>query len=160
MMRSTTASPYHSPVPHDPDDAPLADLLMRAARAFRRRWAGVIEPWDLSPSQARALRAVDAEGGLRPSDLARFLRIAPRSATEVVDALADRGLVERVRDPGDRRAVLVRPTEAGRATHRAVERARAADAQVYLERLDADERAELTRLLQRLVDDGTGQDPG
>ena len=36
---------------------------------------------------------------MRPSVLAERLRIAPRSATEVVDALEARGLVERGPDP-------------------------------------------------------------
>ena len=52
---------------------------------------------------------------MRPGALAEHLRIAPRSATEVVDDLQERGLVERAPDPADRRATLVRLTEAGAA---------------------------------------------
>ncbi len=135
------------------DDLPLGDLLMRAARTIRRRWARVIEPWGLSPHQARALRVIGPGDGMRLSDLARALRIAPRSATDVADALAERGLVERVSDPGDRRAVLVRLTDDGHSTHHAVDEARAADVATYLERLDPGEQATLAALLHRLVDD-------
>lgn len=134
-----------------PDDG-LGELLMRATRTLRRRWHGVLEPWGLSPHQARALRAVGDADGLRVSDLAGALRIAPRSATEVVDGLQGRGLVERVPDPADRRAVLVRLTAAGRETRAAVEQARSADAEDLFARLDADERAQLARLLRRLAD--------
>ena len=135
------------------DDAPLGDLLMRAARTLRRSWGGALEPWGLSPHQARALGTVGRTDGLRPSDLADALRIAPRSATEVVDALVERSLVTRTPDPGDRRAVVVRLTDAGRTALAQVEAARASDAERLFARLDDAERADLARLLRRLVEE-------
>lgn len=139
----------------DSSEDGLPDLLVAAARALRRGWAAAVEPWGLSPHQARALRAVGEtpEQGLRPSDLARRLRIAPRSATEVVDALVERGLVERTADPSDRRAQVLRLTGAGTTTTSAVEQAHAADVETRLARLDADERATLAGLLRRLAED-------
>ncbi|MCW2581806.1 MAG: Transcriptional regulator, MarR family [Klenkia sp.] len=134
-----------------PDDD-LGELIVRAARSLRGRWREVLEPWDLSPHQARALGVVGRTEGLRLSALAEGLRIAPRSATEVVDGLAGRGLVERVPDPTDRRAVLVQLTDEGRQVQAEVSAARAADARAALGRLPADERAELARLLRRFVD--------
>ena len=89
----------------------LSELLMHAARAQRRRWRELLEPWDLSPHQVRALRVVGDADGTRVSALAEALRIAPRSATEVADGLEERGLVERAADPADRRAVLLRLTD-------------------------------------------------
>ena len=88
------------------DDATgeLGELLMRVARNQRRRWREALAPWDLSPHQARALRVVVERDGVRLSDLAESLHIAPRSATEVADGLQARGLVERTPDPADRRA--------------------------------------------------------
>ena len=91
---------------------------MRVARTQRRRWRDVLAPWDLSPHQARALKVVSERDGVRLSDLADALHIAPRSATEVADGLQERGLVDRTPDPGDRRAVLLRPTERGTADPR------------------------------------------
>src|SRR4051812_14092395 len=92
----------------------LGDLLMRAARTLRRRFGEVLTPWELSPHQARALRVVSSRDGVRLSELAEALRIAPRSATEVADGLQERGLVERAPDPTDRRAVVLTATAAGR----------------------------------------------
>ncbi|RFU20264.1 MarR family transcriptional regulator [Geodermatophilus marinus] len=126
---------------------------MRAARAQRRRWRDVLAPWDLSPHQARALRVVCGSAGTRPSDLAGALRIAPRSATEVADALQARGLVERLPDPTDRRAVVLRPTPAGRRVQAEVDAARAADSRALFERLDPADRAALARALRRLAED-------
>lgn len=130
----------------------LSDLLMRVARTQRRRWRDVLAPWDLSPHQARALRVVCEHDGVRLSDLAEALRIAPRSATEVADGLQDRGLVERTADPADRRAVLLRPTGEGRRIRAEVDRARGADSAELFARLSAADRATLARLLRSLVD--------
>ncbi|SDF95571.1 DNA-binding transcriptional regulator, MarR family [Blastococcus aurantiacus] len=137
-----------------PDDATgeLGELLMRVARNQRRRWREALAPWDLSPHQARALRVVVERDGVRLSDLAESLHIAPRSATEVADGLQARGLVERTPDPADRRAVILRPTAEGRRVRAEVGRARAADNDELLSRLSADDRATLARLLGALLD--------
>lgn len=136
------------------DDATgeLGELLMRVARNQRRRWREALTPWDLSPHQARALRVVVERDGVRLSDLAESLHIAPRSATEVADGLQARGLAERTPDPADRRAVILRPTAEGHRVRAEVGRARAADNEALLARLSAEDRATLTRLLGALLD--------
>ncbi|WP_138760054.1 MarR family winged helix-turn-helix transcriptional regulator [Modestobacter altitudinis] len=138
--------------PADDGTAALGDLLMRAARTLRRRFGAVLAPWDLSPHQARALRVVGSGDGVRLSELAEALRIAPRSATEVADGLQERGLVERAADPTDRRAVVLTATEAGRQVQREVDDARAADAGELFGRLSGADRAALARILRSLTD--------
>jgi DNA-binding MarR family transcriptional regulator len=136
------------------DDEPdLGDLLARVARTQRRRWRDVLAPWDLSPHQARALRVVCERDGVRLSDLAEALRIAPRSATEVADGLQERGLAERTPDPGDRRAVILRPTDEGRRIRDQIHRARAANSAELFARLSPADRTELARILRTLADD-------
>ncbi|MGY1987603.1 MarR family winged helix-turn-helix transcriptional regulator [Blastococcus sp. SYSU DS0669] len=130
----------------------LGDLLMRVARTQRRRWRDALAPWELSPHQARALRVVCERDGVRLSDLAEALHIAPRSATEVADGLQERGLVERTADPGDRRAVLLRATDEGRRVRAEVGRARAADSAELFARLGPEDRAALARILRALAD--------
>jgi DNA-binding MarR family transcriptional regulator len=130
----------------------LGDLLMRVARTQRRRFRDVLAPWDLSPHQARALFVVCQGDGVRLSDLAERLRIAPRSATEVADGLQERGLVERSPDPGDRRAVLLRPTDEGRRVHEEIGAARTADSAELYARLSEADRATLARILRSLSD--------
>jgi DNA-binding MarR family transcriptional regulator len=136
----------------DDDPATLSELLLRASRAQRRGWREALAPWDLTPSQGRALRVISEGDGTRVSDLAEALRIAPRSATEVADGLEQRGLVERTPDPRDRRAVLLRPTPAGRRLREEVEAARAADARSLFGRLTAADRATLARILRSLAE--------
>lgn len=130
----------------------LGELLMRISRTQRRRWRDALAPWDLSPHQARALTVVCERDGVRLSDLAEALRIAPRSATEVADGLQERGLVERTPDPGDRRAVILQPTAEGRRIRGEIGAARAADSSELLARLSPDDRATLARILRVLAD--------
>jgi DNA-binding MarR family transcriptional regulator len=138
----------------DDDAAALSELLMRAARTQRHRWREVLAPWDLSPSQARALRVVCEHEDTRVSDLADALHIAPRSATELADGLQERGLVERTPDPRDRRAVILRPTGAGLRVRAEVEAARAADSRELFGRLSEADRAALARILTDLALEG------
>lgn len=136
----------------DDGTAELGDLVMRVARAQRRRWRDALAPWDLSPHQARALRVVCERDGVRLSDLAEGLRIAPRSATEVADGLQERGLIQRTPDPGDRRAVILRPTDEGRRIRAQIDAAKAADSVELYARLPPADRATLARILRTLAD--------
>lgn len=142
---------HHHREPPGPD-ADLSELLLHAAHQMRRSWAHSIHQWGLSPHQAMALRTADAEDGGRVSDIAKRLRIAPRSATEVIDGLEERGLVGRRPCPDDRRAVLIEVTDAGRDMARQIERARAQARAALFDRLSADEQDQLRGLLRRLAE--------
>lgn len=128
------------------------DLLMTAARSLRRAFGEAMAAYDVTPSQARALRVVAEHGTIRLSVLAERLRIAPRSATEVIDALEARGLVARKPDPADRRATSVVPTEAGTQLREGLESARRTATEQRLAVLDEADRAELDRILRLVVD--------
>lgn len=128
----------------------LAESFRAVARDLRRRTLAALEPWDVTPSQARALGVLGRHGAMRLRDLAAHLRIAARSATEVVDDLAERGLAERQPDPDDRRATLVRLTGKGAGTAAAIRSARTAGAEGLFAALDDADRAELARILARL----------
>ncbi|WP_210769071.1 MarR family winged helix-turn-helix transcriptional regulator [Ruania alkalisoli] len=133
-------------------DADLSELLLYAAHGMRRAWAHSLEEWGLSPHHAMALRQAMADDGGRVSDLAGRLRIAPRSATEVVDSLEERGLVERVRSAEDRRAVHVQVTAAGRDLVAHIERSRDEAQRAMFERLSTSEQEELRRMLRALIE--------
>ena len=85
------------------------------------------------------------------ADLAERMHIAPRSATEVVDHLADKGLVTRMPNPDDRRSVVIEVTDAGRGLMAEVGAARREVAREFYGVLDADERTELLRLLRKVA---------
>jgi DNA-binding MarR family transcriptional regulator len=70
----------------------------------------------LNLTHSHILAMLDRHGEMPISRLAESLDVSLSNASGIVARLEDRGLVERVRVPDDRRIVLVRPTEAGRAT--------------------------------------------
>lgn len=150
--------PAHRPSPSGPasdepssDEASLDELLLGAARALRRRWASGLGP-DLSPHDARALRVVGHHGPTRLGVVAEHLRIAPRSATDVVDRLESRGLVARAPDPADRRAMTVSLTPRGEEVLAQVDAARREGAADFFGGLTDRERASLAAVLARLDD--------
>ena len=139
------------PEPADPaGDESLADALMAVARQLRERSAETLAPWDITPAHLRALRTLARHGTMRLSELSDRLQIAPRTATEVVDALQARDLVRRRADPGDRRAILVEVTERGAGVLAEIRATRGAEAGRTFGRLSPGERAELARILSEL----------
>ncbi|MEI2776293.1 MAG: MarR family transcriptional regulator [Tetrasphaera sp.] len=132
-------------------DESLDVLLARTLRVLRHNWSRQDGAPDLAPHQGRALRIVDEDGPLRLSELADRLRIAPRSATEVADALQERGLVERSPDPSDRRATLLAVTPHGHTVAAQVARTRREQAQAFFGRLSEPDRQALRRILGELL---------
>jgi DNA-binding MarR family transcriptional regulator len=128
----------------------LADAFRAVSRQLRHQTQQALAPWDVTPSQARALGMLTRHGPVRLGTLSEHLRIAPRSATEVVDALAAAGLVERRPDPDDRRATLVALTSRGGEVVAGIRAARAAEADDFFARLDEGDRAALARILATL----------
>jgi len=134
----------------DGTDEPLVETFWALSRRLRAMAQEALAEWDVTPSQARALAVLRRGGPQRLGELAEHLRIAPRSATEVVDALAERGLVERRPDPADRRATLVALTAHGDEVSAAIRAARKTGASSLFARLPPPDQEELARLLTNL----------
>ena len=134
-------------------DDGLGELFWSVARQLRHQGREAGFPHDVTPSQSRALVTLMRSGAIRLSTLSDHLRIAPRSTTEVVDALEEKGLVARRPDPGDRRATLVEVTQEGRDVGVAMRMARMQQAEEFFARLSATDRARLASILRTLLDD-------
>ena len=133
-------------------DESLADAFGAVARQLRDKSAETLAPWDITPAHLRALRTLSRHGTMRLSELSDHLQIAPRTATEVADALQARDLVQRRADPGDRRATLVEVTEHGASVLAEIRAARGTEAERIFGRLSPADRAELARILSKLRD--------
>ena len=133
-------------------DETLPDAFWSVARQLREASREALAPWDITPSQLRALRVLKHHGTMRLSKLSEHLHIAPRSTTEVIDALESRGLARRKPDPGDRRATLVELTEDGASVLDAIQAARGAEAERVFGRLSETDRTHLARILRKLRD--------
>jgi DNA-binding MarR family transcriptional regulator len=134
----------------EPADENLSELFWSVARSLRHLNREALEPLNVTPSHGRALSVLLRHGSMRPGELAEHLRIAPRSATEVVDDLEQRGLAGRTPDPADRRATLITLTETGLAAGDAIRSAREVAAERFFAGLSDADRADLTRILGRL----------
>ena len=109
----------------DADVAPPASraVLLReisegvAALASRRRCAAArrIHHSGISLGHLQILWILQEHGPLPVSRLADWLGIGVPNVTGLLDRMEQRGLVERVRDTEDRRVVLARPSDLGRA---------------------------------------------
>lgn len=127
----------------------LTQLGTHAAGRFAERVAAL----DLTPPQSGLLRAVAAEPGRSQQALAAHMGTPPTRLVALVDGLEQRGLVERRRNPDDRRLYAVSLTAAGEALMTEVGRIASEHEDALLDALDADERAQLTRLLGRVAAD-------
>jgi DNA-binding MarR family transcriptional regulator len=133
----------------------LAALGAHATMRFAERAAEL----DLTPPQIGLLRLIAASPGQSQQAVARHLGLPPSRLVGLVDALADRGLVERRRNPEDRRLHALHTTEASEALLARVAAVGREHDDALCHSLDADERAQLRSLLARIADD-QGLTPG
>lgn len=92
------------------------DLLDELTSWSPRERAGAFKHWlrgSLSLVHLQVLAVLEADGPLAMSKLAEALDVSVASATGIIDRMEQRGLVERRREPDDRRVVLVHRTDSG-----------------------------------------------
>jgi DNA-binding MarR family transcriptional regulator len=100
---------------------------LRVAMARIHRQLRVRSRSDVTPSQFSALARVEQDGPLRLGALAELEGCTAATMSRIVDGLEQRSLIERVTDPLDGRAALVRLSPRGGALLLEL-RARASDA--------------------------------
>ncbi len=128
----------------------LADGVERLAVWLRRQM-----PRDISSSTVSGLERLRTDGPLRVSELAVLEGMTQPGVTLLINRMADSGWAERVPDPTDGRAALVRITPAGTAV---LDRRHALRAQILRDRMAALSGSDRTLLLaalpaiERLVD--------
>src|SRR5690348_3012927 len=95
-------------------DESVGFLVVEVSRLMRRAFNERLEGSGLTQAQARALKYVAHNEGLRQCDLADLLEVQPITLARLVDQLEKLGLVERRPDLVDRRAyrLHVRPAAA------------------------------------------------
>lgn len=139
------------PHAHEREANLLGALGLALADAEQRAAARALG--DATPSLAAALVTVAnfaPRAGLPV--LATTLGLSHSGAVRLADRLVERGLVRRLADADDGRAVHLRLTPAGRRALRRVRAAREAELERWLDPLDAAERAQLTALGERLLE--------
>lgn len=86
----------------------LGDVSRLMRRAFQQR----LEGSRLTLAQSKALVHIARNEGVRQVDLAETLEVQPITLARLIDQLVEEALVERRKDPNDRRAHRIFLTEA------------------------------------------------
>ncbi len=115
------------------------------------RFADRVTEAGVTPPQAGLLRVVAAEPGRTQQAVSAQLGLLPSRLVTLVDELEGRGLIERRRDPHDRRNSALYVTEAGKAILQDIGRVAQAHGEDFLAPLNKAERATLSDLLSRLA---------
>jgi DNA-binding MarR family transcriptional regulator len=89
--------------------------LVMAGKRLGQLLEASLEEAGISHGQFKALMCIKNYGvsGTQMHAIAGYLGVTPRNVTGLVDGLETAGLVERVPDPADRRATIVRMTPEG-----------------------------------------------
>jgi DNA-binding MarR family transcriptional regulator len=126
----------------------LAQIGAHAAACFADRIAGL----DLTPAQAGLLRLIAWEPGQSQQAIAGQLGTPASRLVLLVDELEGRGLIERRRNPDDRRHHALYLTPEGGQFMQKLGQAGSAHEDDICAALDPAERQELSRLLRRIAD--------
>jgi DNA-binding MarR family transcriptional regulator len=124
---------------------------MRTADRMTRTIANVLKSVDLTPTQYNVLRILRGESPQPLSCNEILTRMITRDAdlTRLVDRLIQRGYVQRQRNEGDRRVVLVSITQAGIELLRTLDEPINAVHQFLLGHIPEDKLTQLSELLEQ-----------
>lgn len=129
----------------------MRHLLAHARR--RRAWK------QLTYQQYNVLRIILGDGPMPQAEIARRLLVTAPVVTRLAGTLVEAGLVERGRDPSDRRTVRLALTPAGRRQAAAMRRDLLAAARELIEPLAEGRRAAVASALEELQVLLPGRDP-
>jgi DNA-binding MarR family transcriptional regulator len=149
-------------------DVSPAHVLLRITRLYLLQsasFAEVFGRFGMTFGEYEVLAALTRSGPpyrLKPGELVGALVLSSGAVTNRIDRVEAAGLVERLPDPYDRRGTLVALTAKGRTVVDEAVRAHLANEERLLGALSSADRAQLTRLLRKLLlsEAFTALDPG
>jgi DNA-binding MarR family transcriptional regulator len=124
-------------------------LISHLARLAQRDSEAALDPAGLRPRHLIALNVLRDQGATTQGALGEALRLDPSNLVGLLNELEERALLERRRDPDDRRRHIVELSDAGRRALMRAERDLLSVQDDILGALDEDERATLHALLLR-----------
>ncbi len=141
----------NEPSPQNGAEEPL--LLSAAYVIMRKHTERALVPWNLTVTQALTLGILDGmKSPIMVSRLARLLIQESPSTSTLVDRMVERGLVDRLPDPKDRRKALIKLTRKGRSLLNEVRpHLRTATGELF-QPLSKDQRSNLTDVLRAFRD--------
>lgn len=137
--------------PKDPHACEAWQLLVQFSFTQRASLPALAAELELSPAQCHLLNLIKPDRPMPMGRLAGALSCDASNVTGLVDRLESRGLIQRRASDEDRRVKVLSLTPLG-ARLRAALLERMTAPPANLERLSAEERRALVRLLRRLIE--------
>jgi DNA-binding MarR family transcriptional regulator len=110
---ATPERPVATPATSDPLVDSIVGELHRMIGSLRCAGTGRVVKAGISMTHLHILWVLEHHGDLTMSRLAEMLDVSVSNATGLIDRMEERGLIERVRVPDDRRVVIVRASADG-----------------------------------------------
>ena len=125
----------------------LGFLMADVSRQMRRRFDERARTSGATGTQWRTLKILERSEGINQGQLAEMIEVEPITACRMIDRLEESGLVERRRDPADRRAWQIFLTDKSRPVLAELHIVAAAMIEDLLHGLDTRQREELIATL-------------
>lgn len=129
----------------------IGQVLVQVCRAHRNKAQELLARVDLYPGQEFLLYNLWSRDGLPQSELAERLCVQPATLTRMLDRMEKAGFVVRQPDADDQRVSRIYLTPEGRAAEAPVCAVWSELEAATVDGLSADERAELHRLLEKIL---------
>ena len=136
---------------HAAVNAQTGFLLRKVSAASFAAFSGVMAEHGLHPMHFGMLMILAAEEPVSQHELGDRAGVDPSTMVARMDALEEKGLIERARSTGDRRSYEIRLSPAGRKLLGQLRRSAKSHGDRFFAPLAEDERAELHRLLTKLA---------
>jgi DNA-binding MarR family transcriptional regulator len=153
VMRSISGQTAETPAAETGGPATVEAILTEVSGwvgELRCASMGRLVQGHVSLSHMHVLWLLQHHGALAMSRLADLLDVSFSNATGIIDRMEEKGLVERVRVPDDRRLVLVRPGAAGMRALAEAETSKREGLRAVLGHLTATERPVVLEALRSL----------
>lgn len=124
--------------------------FMRASGQLLRTQQAVLAPYELKPSAFGVLEALHHLGPMCQKALAGKILTTEGNVTQLCATLERRGLITRIRNPGDRRYIDLHLTAAGKALIEELFPLILEGLLGVTDRLSADEQEQMTTLCKKL----------
>jgi DNA-binding MarR family transcriptional regulator len=151
--RSSRAEAFYDGADYVAGDS-VGYLLNQVVISMRRQIERAMTAHDLTAAQWYPLWKLQRDGPGTAQELARDMDIDAGAMTRLIDRLAAKGLLERLRSSSDRRVVVLTLTRAGAAVAAHVPQVLADVNNAYLRGFRRDEWQTLQGLLRRMLASG------
>lgn len=123
-------------------------VLTKAQQSVHQLFKTELAPYGVTPGQYAVLKCLWDENGQTAKQLAERLFLDGSTVTGVLDRMEQKGLIVKLADPKDRRALQVNLTEQGRSLEEPLTRVIEEANRKALRRLDDTSACKLKKLLQ------------